>query len=506
MKLGMKSILLSIMILALAVSSFALESTLTLKGGVAQAKTDIEEKEELNGMIGLSYEVWLAKWMSLGLYPYLTRIQGGEKDSWLNVGTEEVPNLIPQNFQSDLIGGDLMLKIRPHWYPIAPYVMGGVGLVNFFPKTKEGSHITGYPDSEYDYTVAVMPAVGAGLNILTKWGVDFDLGYQMNFPSTDYLEGWEANDDNDTYWMAWLGLSHTFGKGKKVVEELPPATLDVTPATRNVAKAAGTTDFNIMSNGLWTVTESEDWLYVEPMSGTGDAKFVVTYDRNPGTYARTGEIFVIGDGISRTVKVVQDGVNLKITPGVQNVSYEAGNTSFNINANDDWTITEDVDWLTVTPMSGTGDATFVVNYDANPYETTRTGQIVITSNGVTQTVTVVQAGMQIVMSLKNVNFEFDKYSLTTTARGILDENVVTLKNYPNIRIELQGHTDYIGTEAYNQNLSQQRADAVKSYLVRGGIDAARINTSAWGESKPIADNETDEGRFQNRRVEFLRIN
>jgi|GEM_PF-1451010 len=504
MKYGLKTILLSIMIMALAVSSFALESTLTLKGGVAQAKTDIEEKEELNGMIGLSYEVWLAKWMSIGVYPYLTKIQGGEKNSSLNVGNEEVPNYIPQNFQSPLVGGDLLLKLRPHWYPIAPYITGGAGLVNFYPKTKEGVVIEGYPE-EYDYTVAVLPAVGAGLNIFTKWGVDFDLGFQMNFPATDYLDGWEVDDDNDTYWMAWLGLSHTFGKVKKA----PPApvyTLDVTPATRNVAKAAGTTDFNIKSNGLWTVTESEDWLYVEPMSGTGDAKFVVHFEENPGTYARTGEIFVIGDGISKTLKVIQEGVILKITPGVQNVPYEAGSTSFTINGNDDWTITEDVPWLTVTPMSGSGDAMFTVNYDANPTEATRTGQIVITSNGVTQTVTVVQAGMQIVMDLKNVNFDFDKYNLTATARAILDQNIVVMKNYPAVKIDLQGHTDWIGTDEYNQKLSQRRADAVKSYLVKNGIEAARLTTSAWGESRPIADNETEEGRFQNRRVEFIKSN
>lgn len=483
--------------MALAVSGFALESTLTLKGGVAQAKTDIEEKEELNGMIGLSYEVWLAKWMSLGIYPYLTKIQGGEK---VNLAVPEATEL-HTNYQSPLVGGDLLLKLRPHWYPIAPYITGGAGLVNFYPKHKSGAVI----DGDFDYTVAVLPAVGAGLNIFTKWGVDFDLGYQMNFPSTDFLDGWEYNDDNDTYWMAWLGLSHTFGKVKKA----PPApayTLDVTPATRNVAKAAGTTDFSIMSNGLWTVTESEDWLYVDPMSGTGDAKFIVNYDKNPGTYARTGEIFVIGDGISKTLKVIQEGVNLKLTPGVQNVSYEAGSTSFNINANDAWSVTEDVEWLTVTPMSGEGNATFVVNYDANPTEATRTGQIVVTSNGITQTVTVVQAGMQIVMDLKNVNFDFDKYNLTETARAILDQNIVVMKNYPTVKIDLQGHTDWIGTDEYNQKLSQRRADAVKSYLINNGIEAARLTTSAWGESKPIADNETEEGRFQNRRVEFIKSN
>lgn len=484
------------MILALAVSSYALESTLTLKGGVAQAKTDFEEKEELNGMIGLSYEIWLAKWMSLGIYPYLTKIQGGEK-----VQEENPTKQDHVNFQSPLVGGDLLLKLRPHWTPIAPYITGGAGLVNFYPKTKEGEVIPG----DYDYTVAVLPAVGAGLNIFTKKGFDFDLGFQMNFPATDYLEGWEYNDDNDTYWMAWLGISHTFGK-KKAAPKMPPYALDVQPATRNVTNAEGSTYFNVMSNGLWNVTESVDWLYVDPMSGMGDASFTVYYEENPGTYSRTGEIFVIGEGISKTLRVVQDGAILKITPTVQNVSYEAGSATFNVEANNAWFVTEDVDWLRVEPMSGTGDGSFVVYYDENSGTTTRTGQITIECNGLTQTVTIVQAPMEVIMTLNNVNFNFDKYDLTPTARAVLDANIVAMKQYPNINVELQGHTDYIGTDEYNQKLSQRRADAVKSYLVNNGIDASRLTTSAWGESRPVADNETEEGRFQNRRVEFIRIN
>jgi len=495
MKLGLKSILLSLVVVAFAVSSFALESTLTLKGGVAQAQTDITEKEELNGMIGLSYEVWMAKWLSLGIYPYLTKIQGGEK------GDVEIPEKLEKNFQSPLVGGDLLLKLRPHWYPIAPYITGGVGLVNFYPKYKSGTPIPG----DYDYTVAVLPAVGAGLNFFTKMGVDFDLGFQMNYPATDYLDGWEANDDNDSYWMAWLGVSHTFGKGKKA-PPLPPATLGVMPDMYSVSNAAGSKEFSVESNRMWTVTESVDWLSVAPMTGPGDAKFVVTYDANTGTYSRTGEIFVIGDGISKTVKVVQEGAMLKLTPVSQNVGPDAGTTTFNVNANNAWSVTEDVPWLTVTPMSGTGNASFTVNYDANPLETSRTGQIVVTSNGLTQTVTVVQAGKVITLVLKNVNFDFDKSVLTPTAKAIMDENVMSLKNNPTIKIDIQGHTDWIGTEEYNNNLSQRRADAVKAYLVKNGIDEIRITTSAWGESKPIDTNETEEGRFQNRRAELIRIN
>jgi OOP family OmpA-OmpF porin len=70
------------------------------------------------------------------------------------------------------------------------------------------------------------------------------------------------------------------------------------------------------------------------------------------------------------------------------------------------------------------------------------------------------------------------------------------------RVNLSGHTDSIGTEAYNQKLSERRAASVKNYLTKKGIDAGRISAQGFGETKPIADNKTKEGRAKNRRVEI----
>ena len=106
--------------------------------------------------------------------------------------------------------------------------------------------------------------------------------------------------------------------------------------------------------------------------------------------------------------------------------------------------------------------------------------------------------------LRGVNFDFDKSNIRPDARPILDEAVATLKNEPDIRISVEGHTDAIGTDAYNQKLSERRARSVADYLQRGGIARSRMTTAGFGESKPIASNATDDGRAQNRRVE-LRI-
>jgi outer membrane protein OmpA-like peptidoglycan-associated protein len=78
-----------------------------------------------------------------------------------------------------------------------------------------------------------------------------------------------------------------------------------------------------------------------------------------------------------------------------------------------------------------------------------------------------------------------------------------LNEYPDTDIELQGHTDSRGSEAYNQTLSERRAGAVSSYLASRGINNTRLSTKGFGETMPKYDNDSEEGRAQNRRVEFL---
>ncbi len=104
--------------------------------------------------------------------------------------------------------------------------------------------------------------------------------------------------------------------------------------------------------------------------------------------------------------------------------------------------------------------------------------------------------------LRGVNFDFDKSDIRADARPILDEAVSTLKEYTQITLSVEGHTDSVGTDAYNQKLSERRAKAAAEYLAAGGIDRRRTSVEGFGESKPVATNDTAEGRAQNRRVEL----
>lgn len=106
--------------------------------------------------------------------------------------------------------------------------------------------------------------------------------------------------------------------------------------------------------------------------------------------------------------------------------------------------------------------------------------------------------------LKGVNFDNDSAALRADATAILNDAVATLKRYPDLKVEVAGHTDSRSDDAYNQRLSEQRAKAVMEYFIASGVAADRLNAKGYGESQPIADNNSEGGRFQNRRVE-LRI-
>jgi outer membrane protein OmpA-like peptidoglycan-associated protein len=105
--------------------------------------------------------------------------------------------------------------------------------------------------------------------------------------------------------------------------------------------------------------------------------------------------------------------------------------------------------------------------------------------------------------LEGVNFDFDKAALRQEDVGSLDNDVATLKSWGDVDIEVAGHTDSMGSDAYNMKLSQQRADAVRNFLISRGVAADRLTAKGYGESQPVADNATDEGRFKNRRVELV---
>ncbi len=107
--------------------------------------------------------------------------------------------------------------------------------------------------------------------------------------------------------------------------------------------------------------------------------------------------------------------------------------------------------------------------------------------------------------LRGVHFDFNKYDIRADSEPILDEAGRILKDNPDLVIHVDGYCDIIGSEEYNQRLSERRADAVAHYLEAHGISRSRLITRGFGKTNFIASNDTDEGRAQNRRVELVPV-
>jgi OOP family OmpA-OmpF porin len=104
---------------------------------------------------------------------------------------------------------------------------------------------------------------------------------------------------------------------------------------------------------------------------------------------------------------------------------------------------------------------------------------------------------------EKVNFEFAKAELLPASKTLLDEVVKILNEHPEIeKIRIEGHTDNEASDGYNKKLSNNRANAVRAYLISKGIEGSRMEAKGFGESKPIASNDSPDGREQNRRVEI----
>lgn len=117
------------------------------------------------------------------------------------------------------------------------------------------------------------------------------------------------------------------------------------------------------------------------------------------------------------------------------------------------------------------------------------------------TTIILEKGKKVIV--RGINFEFGKATLTADSRTILEDAYKALVANADMNVEISGHTDFVGSEASNQDLSLRRAQAVKNWLVTRGISSNRMKTVGRGENEPVADNSTDGGRGENRRIEFF---
>ncbi len=198
----------------------------------------------------------------------------------------------------------------------------------------------------------------------------------------------------------------------------PTAFLTLSPTSQDVDAAAGSTTLSVNANIDWAVSDDADWLTLSPGNANGNGTITADFDDNPTTNTRTATIALTGSGITQTATITQVGMAtpfMTISPSSQNVGATVGNTTLSVNANIDWTINDDADWLTLSPDNANGNETITADFDDNPTTSTRVATVTLTGQGITQTATITQAGMQVpFMTLSPANQDVDPASGTVS--------------------------------------------------------------------------------------------
>jgi mannan endo-1,4-beta-mannosidase len=187
------------------------------------------------------------------------------------------------------------------------------------------------------------------------------------------------------------GLTRTVA----VTQAAPAANnLTLSQTALSFATAASSSAVNVTANVSWTVTDDQTWITASPTSGSNNGSFTVSATANTGTASRSGTVTVTGGGLTRTVAVTQAGTTAStLTVSATSLSLASGASSgtFGITSNVSWTVTDDQTWITVSPASGSNNATVTVSATANTATTARTGTVTVSGGSLTRTVSVTQA-------------------------------------------------------------------------------------------------------------------
>ncbi len=368
---------------------------------------------------------------------------------------------------------------------ITPFAFAGGGILNFNPKDADENKLyVSKNDTWGDWKG--MALVGAGAEFfVTDWFAINGL-IDWHLPFTDQLDALPAGDWDDGYWGGKVGLALYAGTTDTDGDGIPnrcdadpkhAEDLDCFEDEDGAPECDNDRD-GVVDVADWAPNEPEDmdgyadWDGAPDPDNDGDG-ILDGKDQDPNN-AEDFDKFEDADGIPD-----YDNDN----DGIADVYDGAPNDPETVNGFMDWDgIPDEKPFVRIEPREE-------IKKPAEP-----------------QTIVVVvpeRVGEKVI--LRGVNFETASDILTPTSHYILDEAVQILKDHPEIELEVQGHTDSRGSDSYNLDLSQRRANSVRKYLVNQGIFGSRLTSIGYGEKQPIAPNTTADGMAENRRVEFLRL-
>ncbi len=441
------------------------------------------------------------------------------------------PNVTYGEYESSIIPISLRFRVSPFdskgWNP---YAFIGGGIMHYSVDTKPG--VFGKPIEE-DGWVAILP-IGVGIEIALSERVLLDFGLGGALSSTYDLDGYRSvsEDSWDSYYNVSLGLSFT-GENCK-------SDKDNDGLGKCLEKQIGTDPNNPDTDGDG-LTDGEEYITykTDPLNpdtdgdGLNDGDEVHKYKTDPLNPDTDGDGLNDGDEVMKyktdPLKADTDGDGLK--DGDEVLKYKTNPLKTDTDG-DGLSDGKEVNGVNVElkivgapvetklfktdPLKADTDGDGLTDYAE--VMTHKTNPLVVDTDGGTigdgvevkrgtdpldPNDDIVKIGVPIV--LEGITFATNKSDITPESEVVLAKALKTLQTYPEIFVEISGHTDNVGSNSSNQKLSQRRADSVRGWLLSKGILADRVTAVGYGEESPRVANDTPDNKRLNRRIEFKRI-
>lgn len=426
----------------------------------------------------------------------------------------------PNNFYTTrFITADYRLLLRLiSTNPFSLYGYGGIGALNY---EVIDAPLNPSPEAENQAWVPFAP-VGAGFQIGFGKIVSLDVSGGYNFAFSDDLN-LIARGSNDGFFSAMAGLTFTRGGGPP-----KPVDTDGDGVDDSEENEIGTridmvdTDGDGLSDGDELRKHRTHPLKADTDGdGLSDYTEIITIGSNPRMMDTDEDGLDDGQEVNQyktdPLRKDTDGDRISDSDEVRISKTDPTDADMDGDGIDDG---QEVATHRTDPQNpdsdgdGLSDKDELYTHKTNPLEFDTDGGTVGDGEEVERgsnplnaeddvTLDVAEVGAKIV--LEGIVFASGKANITPESASILQKALNTLSAYPEMEVEIRGYTDNVGRRSLNQQLSQRRAEAVRTFLVQSGVDPGRIIARGYGPANPIAPNSTREGRAQNRRIEFVRL-
>lgn len=420
----------------------------------------------------------------------------------------------PGEYSTNIIPIDLRLLITPldseSWNP---YLYFGAGYMNYKVGIKPS--VTSPLDVEESGWAVIFP-VGVGTEFKITDNLIVDVSAGLTYSLTENLNYYKISDLNDAYFSLGVGISFS--------GESCDTDKDNDGLTRCEEEALGTdpnnpdTDGDGLSDGDEVLKYKTDPLKADTDGdGLSDGDEVWKYKTNPLKADTDGDGLSDGDEVFKyrtdPLKADTDGDGL--SDGDEVLKYgtdplKADTDGDGLSDGDEVLKYKTNPLKADTDGDGLTDYEEIMTYKTDPLKVDTDGgsvgdgvEVKRGTDPLDPSDDIVQIDVPIV--LEGITFATNKYNITPESESVLNKALKTLRTYEDIVVEISGHTDSDGSNAYNQTLSYNRANAVKEWLVSKGISSDRITAVGYGEDKPRVANDTPEHKRMNRRIEFKRI-